>query len=1201
MRNFVRGGTGQVRFTLENTGEENIEVITALSQGTRVSSDIRFKLLDTDNNVLSVGRVKQSVGDSVLTLSSGPTIARIPAGETFTSAPVTLSVPSGAPDDLVIQLQIDHIYHHLDQSDEITMQGMGTTLDITLTDTSYYAEVTSILPETSIGDEPIVITGQAVERASELPMASVPVKLIISLNGFERSYELITDDAGQFSYTFTPNTNESGIYKVMALHPDLTDRTVQGQFVISSIAVSPTTVNMQIPKNYEHTFKLSATAGKGTSAANLRVVFAAEDQPDGTFMEGVHVTLPNPVDVGSAQKVYLPIEVWADNTAPRSGRLVFKVKSDETADDAWARVVVNLALVDAAPVLYYSPNYVETGLSQEEQVTETVKLENRGIAAMENIRLSLVNQDGGDMPDWVALNASADQGDLAVGEKRNINISFFPDATVSEGIYSFYLRVAADNHATRNIGIYVSVTQSGLGDAIFKVSDIYTGTPDANTGLPIQGLSGANIKLQNEVVESEVYYKTTDSLGEAFFEDLPTGNYKARIRANNHQEKIVRIWIKPGVTTNQEVFLEYNMVTVDWEVNEVELQDSYDIVLTAVYETNLPAAVVVAEPTSITLPDMEPGDTYAVEVTLTNHGLLRADNLNFVIPKSDAYFKFETLEIVPSSLDAKQKISIPYRVTCLTSYDDALESSGGATGCEPYWKQGTVEYEFCCANGHTTQKTASYWFKRIPSGCSYTATQTDSSSGGTDTVRLSIGGSGTTYSGSPSYSSVEGTKCYPKTEKEECETCKDKASEGNQSEPTGSHVNTKYRTYNRDELDLSVKTAKGNIEINRYYQDGQWYIGGENYNLIQQMPSNPESTDGDKDGEGMLWGTYTYNDPRAGDITTAIVKNGVAYKRPDDSFWIKTEYDGFGNIIDQKWEWDEPVVFKHKSYTITQTAEGNYLWKNKNGQYHEYSADGELQDSGDAGGGRTRYIYGLDGRIEGIADADGSQVVWFEYDTSGQLVFSRLSDGRQAEYIYTDGLLTRVVDVTGEETNYEYDANNRLAKVIDANGNEKNITYGDQDEVLSVKDQDGIGFEFEYDYDDYRNEYYARTKSTSGKIKEVWLDDEGRTKRVSVNGRIIQEIEIDGRNEIITDENGYETVKEYDEWDNLIKVTYPNTTTVVNEYEHEHNRLIKKTDENGVVTTYDYDAAGNLTTKTEALETDDERITNTPMTITVIS
>jgi RHS repeat-associated protein len=1189
---FIRGGTGQVKFTIDNTGEETIEIITARGFGNQNSSDVRFELLDMDGNVLTVTPLKQAVGQSLVTLSNGDTVARIPAGDAFTSNSLELKVPANAPDNLKIRLRMGHIYYHSGQSEQITMQGLSTTRDVTLTETSYYARITSILPETTTGGNPVTINGEAIERSTGNPLAGVAIKLILSVNGFERTFDVLTNETGQFTHAFIPGANESGIYKVMALHPDLTDRTVQGQFVISSIVVSPSVINVQIPKNYEQTIKIEATAGKGTTAENLRVVYEAENQPEGLLLNGVHVTLGAPVNISSEQKIAFQVKLWGDNTAARTGKLVFKVKSGEAGENIWGTVVVNLTLVDASPVLYFSPNFVETGMARGEQVTETITLENKGLAALEGMRLSLVNQAGGDMPGWVALTSSADQGALAVGETRKINLSFFPDDTVAEGIYSFYLRVSSSNHPTRDIGIYASVTQSGVGNALFKVSDIYTGTPHPTTGLLIQGLAGAKINLQNEAVLTQIYSKITDSAGEAWFEDLPAGQYKCRITANNHQEKISRIWIRPGVAATQDVFLDYNLVTVEWEVNEVTLQDKYEIVLNATYETNVPAAVVIASPTSVNLPDMSAGDVFNGEITLTNHGLIRADHVNITLPRNNAYFKYEATDSIPASINPKESIHIPYRVTCLSAYGE--EASGGGINCTPSINKARVEYDFCCALGQIIKSGVDFHFIYVSIGCSSVVDE-DSSSGGIDPVRYyqgSSGGTGST-SGSPAVSAIQGTKCYPKNEKEECETCKNKASEGNQEETTGSFVNVKYRTYNRDDLDLAVKTPTGNLEIMRYYQDGQWYIGSQNYNLFRKLPGNDE---GDGSGTafraGLEFSKYTVPGVE-GEVISAIVKNGVVYELPGDRFAISTEYDASGNIVRRKLQYTGERVYQHKTYSIAfNETSGGYVWKNKNGQTHEYSVDGNLVSSGDGAGRKTAaYIYGENNRVEGIQDVNNAQVAWFEYNIQNQLVKSRLSDGRQAEYFYTDDLLTRVVDATGQETRYEYDAKKRLVKVIDPAGHEKQVTYGDQNEVLSVKDQAGVGFTFDYDYDDYKKEYYAWSRTTSGLVKEVWLDAEGHTKRVAINGRIVQKIRKEGRNEIVTDENGYETVKEYDEWDNLTKTTHPDNTTVINEYEHEHHRLIKKTDENGVITTYDYDESGNLIRKTDAKDTDEERIT----------
>jgi len=49
---------------------------------------------------------------------------------------------------------------------------------------------------------------------------------------------------------------------------------------------------------------------------------------------------------------------------------------------------------------------------------------------------------------------------------------------------------------------------------------------------------------------------------------------------------------------------------------------------------------VVAEPASITLPEMKAGDVYHGEFTLTNYGLIRAEHIAFSTPPEDPYFAY---------------------------------------------------------------------------------------------------------------------------------------------------------------------------------------------------------------------------------------------------------------------------------------------------------------------------------------------------------------------------------------------------------------------------------------------------------------------------------------------------------------------------------------------------------------------------------
>jgi len=74
----------------------------------------------------------------------------------------------------------------------------------------------------------------------------------------------------------------------------------------------------------------------------------------------------------------------------------------------------------------------------------------------------------------------------------------------------------------------------------------------------------------------------------ALFQNLPAGFYQFTAQAVNHQEKGGRIQIQPGITLAQPVFLDYTLITVDWSVTPVTITDTYQVILNATFQTDVP-------------------------------------------------------------------------------------------------------------------------------------------------------------------------------------------------------------------------------------------------------------------------------------------------------------------------------------------------------------------------------------------------------------------------------------------------------------------------------------------------------------------------------------------------------------------------------------------------------------------------------------
>jgi RHS repeat-associated protein len=1166
---LIRGTHAKISFSLENAGEEEIDIVSATNKGMNVSSDVRVELLDADENVLSTSAFFQNLGNHIITLAEGTSVARIQSGKVFSSSAFDMAVPSGAPDEMTIRLTISSIYYRYATTEQVCMEGLQTSRAVSIIDTAYTGTVLTVSPEISDGSQGILISGEARNRRSDYLMPNVPLKLVISGNGFERKTTVYTDESGLFAYTFTAMTNESGNYMVWAVHPDLNDKPVQSSFVIQPPDLSidhiladndqminigdSESFNLNIPKNYPQKLSIPVTAGI-QSLTNVSIVYDPLNQPHGELAEGVHIELCPPVEMISAgQTSQLTFTIWADNTADESGKIILTIQSNDA--DQQEKIIINTVFTQAKPSLVFSPTYLETGLSRDTVNTESIIIQNKGLEALYDMTANLLQTDETPAPDWVVLNKIAQSDRIDMGEKRSINITFKPTSAVAEGDYLFVLRIDGDNYPTTDIQIIAHVTQSGKGNVLFKVSDIYTGTIEKETGDIIQGLSGASLYIQNQEVQSIEQKLQTDHLGEALIEELPAGRYQYRVTADNHQETTGRLWIKPGLTTSEDVFLKSILVTYEFDVKEITLEDRYEIILEAVYETDVPAAVVVAEPSSINLPAMKAGDVYYGEFYLTNYGLIRADKLEFELPESDQFFKYEIVGDLPDHLNAKDRLKVLYRVTCLSSLDqDDLNSSGGGE-CTRYRQCLKATCEFECSD-HTTKikEYTDHCVFREEGDCGsnsidYTGTYADDDeySGGYPSWAIELGKALGKIVIFPEPEPM--VVCWPKNitkvwmEEEVYKTPLDRVKDI--IETVGCSVNAVLREYNDEIIDLSVKIPNGHSSVQRRYFENKWHWDHISNRLKFVFDSFGKNI------STIIRGNIYYEKKSTSDISTNVYFNGT------------------NRII---------------------TTESGYRWIDKHGNFQQYDNNGIVLASGSLNSILEYFLYDLNNVLIGIEDNNHRQVIWVEYNLEGQLYKIKDINNRQVIYEYTNGLLSTVTDVLGLQTFYSYDNKGRVVQTIDSAGRSTLVSYDIYGNVASVTDQKGNGHFFSFNYDESKEEFYAQTKYSSGRVKEAWYDSEGKTNRIAVNGRILKTIQEDNRNIFISDEKGNVVQKEYDQWDNLLRINFPDQTSVSFEYDNRFNKPISITNQKGVEAIYEYDDKGNLIKKTEAFETSAERV-----------
>ncbi|VAW37904.1 hypothetical protein MNBD_GAMMA01-1029, partial [hydrothermal vent metagenome] len=640
--NFLKGTNGQVQLMVQNPGEQSIDIITA--RNSQESDEIHFRLEDGDGNILSNINLKQVLGNNVITLPNGVTIARIEPGGSYLSSPQDIAIPANADNHLTVVATIDNVYHQFAETQQRELQGISTRQDITIAETSYRGELISIAPELVVGDGQVTIRGKSLNRSDDSPIANVALKVILRIDGFEQSLDVLTNENGEFTYHYTPSATDAGIYQVSIVHPEILDRPIEGTFQVAKLNVSPQTDSIRLPYNVAKSKTIYVKAPRTLSFTNISLGYDSSDQPGGSFLSGLQITnistIASLINQDSWQQISFDIE--ADNSTPVSGTIILRVLTNETVGLVPALYTLDYELSTAEPNFQTDPQFIETGVNQGNHITETITLSNQGFSDAINVNISLLDNNNNPAPTWASLLGESQLASLSVGDSIEIAMVFNPPNLLADGNYLFYLRVTAANATTINIPVQVTATQSGVGSIQFKAADVYTATLDENNQ-PIQGLAGARIKLISEVVTGQEYTGITDANGDFLFEDIPVGKYIYRASKGNHNDLSGRITIKPATTEYEYAFLTQDFINIEWSVTETTITDRYEVVMNLTFETNVPAAVVVIKPVNTNLPDMYPGDVYSGVFEIKNEGLVRADAFELTMPADDEYFSYELL------------------------------------------------------------------------------------------------------------------------------------------------------------------------------------------------------------------------------------------------------------------------------------------------------------------------------------------------------------------------------------------------------------------------------------------------------------------------------------------------------------------------------------------------------------------------------
>jgi ACT domain-containing protein len=469
---------------------------------------------------------------------------------------------------------------------------------------------------------------------------NVDVDVYILSNGTRREIKAKTDNSGNYSIDFVPIPNESGHFTIGASFPKQNISETQDLFDIPGIQrVSNSNIIWELKLDETIAGKIAV---RNTSEASLnKLVITADKLPAGCQL--VFDTIA--VLAGNQSKEF---SFTLKATGLTSGRdyekINFQIKSSEgiTADfPAWYYCQAAQGQLKA-----YPENLITTVTKGKSRLYE-LAIYNNGAGETGKVTISLPNVG------WMKLVSPDTIANIAAHDTAKVILTIEPDSDIPLNTpVSGNIAMNCTNGIGLQIPYKFEVVSEETGGLLVDVIDEYTYFTEAKPHV-----KNAHVVLRNLFSGQIVAEGFTGENGIFYVDNLPEGPYQMIVEADKHEGFRNNITIDPGRVNEQSVFLSFQAITYTWEVVPTQIEDKYEVQLVMQYETNVPVPVVIVEMPD-TLPQLFNDETYPFLVTLTNKGLITAEDVDIILPQTDPEYEFVT-NFTKLDLLAQQSIQVP--------------------------------------------------------------------------------------------------------------------------------------------------------------------------------------------------------------------------------------------------------------------------------------------------------------------------------------------------------------------------------------------------------------------------------------------------------------------------------------------------------------------------------------------------------------
>ncbi|MEN1678963.1 MAG: CARDB domain-containing protein [Planctomycetota bacterium] len=546
---------------------------------------------------------------------------------------------------------------------------------------AYTATVSANLVQAP-ANTPVVLSGVATNVGDGSPAALEQVSVHVQFGGVVRVIPAITDATGAFSTTFTALPGEGGDYDVVATHPGVTLSAAEiaadagrAEFELIGLRAAPTATSISLTEAgpaVNRTITIENLSDELLTGLAVEVIGAAEN------LSVTAEPASGATSIAGAGSVGVELSVSATTDAFVRGSFQLRVSTDQAPD---VLIPVSFSVTPLRARLSMRAGSGIVSVLEGDQASIDYTITNSGTEGTGELEIVLP----AGLPDWVTLAGSPTLPSLEAGEQTAITVLFTPPVSepfnplavnASIGVVGAEVSTSAPlrfQTVSTEVGdLQVSIVDEAfffteemplVTEATVVLRDAFTGEQLVSSAdaAPAAAMGGGGEMTPGPMA-------VVDPTGRVDFSGIPEGVYTLEAFSPEHDTVRRRVRVAAGEVSEEQLFTSRRVVEYTWRVEPVEVEDRTRVTIEAVFETVVPAPVLVVDGvldlTDLTVVGQE--QTYFVKIT--NPGFIAVEEVNLNFDPHPFYeFSTDPFLLEPDhfigTLPAKTELLVPVRVT----------------------------------------------------------------------------------------------------------------------------------------------------------------------------------------------------------------------------------------------------------------------------------------------------------------------------------------------------------------------------------------------------------------------------------------------------------------------------------------------------------------------------------------------------------